>query len=162
MGAPHVTDTPHGQHGRWSQREDGVWQWTGDEPPRMEERPWRQQFAMVAIAMSTILVIPLAATGIAFRQQGLNRTADNRAAIAREAKDAKQALERERELRVAVTNRLKATDARNCRGDERQDAIIVSILQSVENPPAVITEAIDALEPPGEPDCPPFPPGFGP
>lgn len=133
----------------WVKRDD-AWVWTGDNPPEIPV-PWHRIFLVVSIVAFFMILLPIGVSALAYRAATDGRIENNN-----------EAIERERDLRVSTAHELQARDARNCRADEKQDTVIVSILSRFPNPPQFVTDAINALEPPDEPNCPPFPAGFGP
>lgn len=158
----------------WQKREDGAWEWHGRLPPSYEPSPL-QRLVVRWIAISTIVVLPLGSVFFVNRHQTDARVADTQAAIRREAELRKEAITREKELRQITSRANRALTIRfnrvqswasfdNCVANEKQDAVIVSILGTI---PAVqrsqaVRDAIEVLEPKrGDTICVP-PPGSRP
>lgn len=134
----------------WHRLPDGQWGWYGDEPPT-SDRSWRQALIILATVFSLMIVVPLAAVFFVYRDAANDRIADNKAAV-----------RRERDLRVQFNQDLNRFIFEQCVAAEKRDTIIVKILALIEDPPPIVVEAIDALEPPGERDCTPPAAGGGP
>lgn len=158
----------------WERREDDAWYWVGKHPPAYEPSPL-QRLVVRWIAISTILVIPIGSVFLVNRHQTNARVSDARAAIRREADLRREAIAREKQLRQVTSAANRALTIRfnrvqswasfdNCVSNEKQDAVIVSILRSVpvERRSQAVRDAIEALEPTkGDTICIP-PPGARP
>lgn len=106
----------------------------------------RTRFTVLATLFAFVILIPVAVGSIAYYKQNQDRIEDNEAAV-----------RRERNLRVAFNRDLNEFVFQQCLAAEKRDAIIVKILAVIANPPPVVREAIDALEPANERDCVPPP-----
>lgn len=133
----------------WSQDELGRWTYVGPKPPTLAEPTPLQKLVVRAVTITTIIVIPLGAIFVVNRNQTNNRVADNRAALSRETEIRQANIAAVRQLTLHFNRVNEWINFDNCVADEKQDAVIVSLLRSV--PPAQripqVQDAIDALEP---------------
>lgn len=134
--------------GEWKQTERGNWVWTGERPPSLDPTPL-QRLAIRAIAVATIVVLPLGAIFVVNRNQTNQRIADSRAAVKREGEIRRAANGATRDLAIRFNLVQEWQQFDGCVADEKRDAVIVSILRTIppSRRPAKIQEAIDALEP---------------
>ncbi len=165
--------------------EGGLQNVPGEEDGRVEAETGRQEAetrrvqrdAKLLPRISLLVALPLALISLApslllgyylydRQQSARNVSEDNREAIG----NADDTIQQVRELTLTVSNALSARDesladaiAQYCRENEVQDAILVSVLRSVEInlkaqlPPTLLQDlrdAIVALEPKGEAPCP--------
>lgn len=132
----------------WVKDSEGVWQYRGDGPPTLEPTPL-QRLVIRAVAISTIVVLPLGAIFFVNREQTNNRIHDSVSAIQREGAIRREANRSTVALTVHFNRVQDWQQFDTCVSNEKQDAVIVSILRTIpkdRRPPAV-QEAIDALEP---------------
>lgn len=122
----------------------------GDRPLTADERRLVLRFGVViAIPMAFIVLATVVVGFLLYRHTANDRIADTKAAIQREADVRIDALAGVRKLAIHFNNVQEWIQFDNCVADEKQDAVIVSILRSIpvsERTP-VIQEGIDALEP---------------
>jgi hypothetical protein len=136
-----LNDTP--RDGQWVQRDgpDGTeWVWCGQTPP--DAYSWRRVVMLIATGVILMSLIPVGIVAYAWRQQAQERIADNQDAIVRQS-----------ELR----NRSDWIAYDACVAGENRDAALTTALAKLipaSSRPQAIIDLMDALEPPGEPDCP--------
>lgn len=116
----------------------------------MNQQPTALQALVVrALTLTLIIVIPLGAIFLLNRNQTNNRLHDNVDAIHREQAVRDSSVQRIRVLTLHFNNIQRWVQFDNCVADEKQDAVIVSILRTIpaaERSPE-IQDGIDALEP---------------